>query len=83
MRSGKRYDSFSEIPRDELDGEDCKAKVQVVVILLLVVRVVLKTLEKSTSGNFGNHKRVAKRLKKSNLRDLKIGGLFAIVFLDS
>jgi hypothetical protein len=20
------YDSFSEIPRDELDGEDCKAK---------------------------------------------------------
>ena len=22
VRSGKRYDSFSEIPRDELDGED-------------------------------------------------------------
>ena len=21
------YDSFSEIPRDELDGEDCKARV--------------------------------------------------------
>ena len=21
------YDSFSEIPRDELDGEDCKARI--------------------------------------------------------
>ena len=26
VRSGKRSDSFSEIPRDELDGEECKAK---------------------------------------------------------
>ena len=26
VRSGKRFDSFCEIPRDELDGEDCKAK---------------------------------------------------------
>ena len=24
---GSGYDSFSEILRDELDGEDCKAKV--------------------------------------------------------
>ena len=27
VRSGKRDDSSSEIPRDELDGEECKAKV--------------------------------------------------------
>ena len=26
VRPGKRYDSCSKIPRDELDGEDCKAK---------------------------------------------------------
>ena len=24
--SGDRYDSFSEFSRDELDGEECKAK---------------------------------------------------------
>ena len=27
VRSGKRNDSFSEILRDELDGEECKDKV--------------------------------------------------------
>jgi len=49
VRSGKRYDSFSGIPRDQLECEDCKANVPYSYVLVPRGHLVQRGKKKKTN----------------------------------